>query len=37
MAGSVTITGLEGIPEIKAGDDLGSIIVAALARISLDA
>jgi coenzyme F420-0:L-glutamate ligase / coenzyme F420-1:gamma-L-glutamate ligase len=30
MAGSVTITGIEGIPEIKAGDDLGSIIVAAL-------
>jgi coenzyme F420-0:L-glutamate ligase/coenzyme F420-1:gamma-L-glutamate ligase len=36
MAGSVTITGIEGIPEIKAGDDLGSIIVAALDRQAIE-
>jgi len=36
MAGSVTITGIEGIPEIKAGDDLGSVIVAALTRQAIE-
>jgi len=36
MAGAVTITGIEGIPEIKAGDDLGSIIVAALIRQGIE-
>ena len=34
MAGQVTITGIEGIPEIEAGADLGVIIVAAAFTVS---
>ena len=36
MAGPVTITGIQGIPEIQAGDDLGAIIVAAARAQRLD-
>jgi coenzyme F420-0:L-glutamate ligase/coenzyme F420-1:gamma-L-glutamate ligase len=32
MAGQVTITGIEGIPEIETGADLGALIVEAAAR-----
>ncbi|HEY7270388.1 MAG TPA: coenzyme F420-0:L-glutamate ligase [Dehalococcoidia bacterium] len=32
MAGSVTITGIEGIPEVQAGDDLGRLIFEAAQR-----
>jgi coenzyme F420-0:L-glutamate ligase/coenzyme F420-1:gamma-L-glutamate ligase len=36
MAGPVTITGIQGIPEIQSGDDLGAIIVAAVRAQRLD-
>ena len=36
MAGPVTITGIQGIPEIKSGDDLGPIIVSAIRAQGLD-
>src|SRR2546423_1624076 len=36
MAGSVTITGIEGIPEIKPGDALGEIILDCVKRQGLE-
>jgi coenzyme F420-0:L-glutamate ligase / coenzyme F420-1:gamma-L-glutamate ligase len=35
MAGPVTITGIEGIPEIQAGDDLAALIIEAVSRQGL--
>ena len=36
MSGPVTIQGIEGIPEVEAGADLGGLIVAALERQALE-